>query len=96
MLSRYTILPYKANTAQGQLEMIDDILRLLADNSVPLETQKRIRQDMSSGRLGHSTYGMKERAKQEEVLRNDPTLLVKLLHLYHHDYVLFGMPIKIS
>lgn len=93
MISRYTILPYKANTAEGQLQMIDDLLRILESKAVPRATQDRIRNDMVSGRTWHATYGTNERVEQEEILRNDQVLLVKLIRLYYHDYVLFRMPI---
>lgn len=79
--------PSNCETAKRQFTNI------LTKSNVPKNSIKYIFQSFCGReRMIHSTFNNSNRNAYSKQLKNDPSLLKKLIKIFYYDYVLFGFP----
>ncbi|VDO38641.1 unnamed protein product [Haemonchus placei] len=86
----YKFIQYSSNP---NTKLLQDLVRVLAEQKVPQSSIDYITNVLQSGRTGHTTFTSKARAFLEHRLRSSPYLMELLVRTFYYDFKLFGYPL---
>uniref|UniRef100_A0A7I4YRZ2 Uncharacterized protein n=1 Tax=Haemonchus contortus TaxID=6289 RepID=A0A7I4YRZ2_HAECO len=83
----YKFIEYSSNP---DTKLLQDLIRVLAEQKVPQSSIDYITNVLQSGRTEHTTFTSKARAFLEHRLRSSPYLMELLVRTFYYDFKLFG------
>ncbi|CAL2041037.1 unnamed protein product [Caenorhabditis brenneri] len=90
-LKNSTIIRY-SHTGIEKIKMIDDLLDVFRKRKVPERDLDEVREELTTGKSHHSTFGSTARDEFERLIREDNAIRRALHRIYYYDFLYLGYP----